>query len=85
MGRDPQIINPLCPVELVVDHSIMVDSARTKEALEENEALEFQRNKERFAFLKWGQKAFKNLEIVPPGNGIIHQVNLEYLARVAFN
>jgi aconitate hydratase len=63
----------------------MVDHARTKEALEENEALEFKRNQERFAFLKWGQKAFKNLEIVPPGNGIIHQVNLEYLARVAFN
>ena len=85
LGADPEKINPLCPVELVVDHSIMVDFARDKEALEHNEELEFQRNYERFKFLKWGQHAFKNFKIVPPGNGIIHQVNLEHLGRVVFN
>jgi aconitate hydratase len=84
LGADPEKINPLCPVELVVDHSIMVDFARDKEALEHNEELEFKRNYERFKFLKWGQSAFENFQIIPPGNGIIHQVNLEHLGRVVF-
>lgn len=84
LGVDPKKINPLCPVELVIDHSVQVDVARTPDARRENERIEFARNKERFAFLKWGQKAFENLRIVPPGNGIVHQVNLEYLARVVF-
>jgi len=81
LGDDPAKINPICPVDLVIDHSIQVDSYGNLEALEKNQAIEFDRNKERFNFLKWGQKAFKNLRIVPPGSGIVHQVNLEYLAR----
>ncbi len=84
LGADPKKINPLCPVELVVDHSIMVDFARSKEALGKNEKMEFRRNKERFEFLKWGANTFENFKIVPPGNGIIHQVNLEHIARVVF-
>lgn len=84
LGGDPSKINPLCPVDLVIDHSVQVDLARTKEARAHNERLEFERNKERFEFLKWGQSALKNVRIVPPGSGIVHQVNLEYLARVAF-
>eukprot|EP00274_Cyanoptyche_gloeocystis_P008405 CAMPEP_0196659328 /NCGR_PEP_ID=MMETSP1086-20130531/34369_1 /TAXON_ID=77921 /ORGANISM="Cyanoptyche gloeocystis , Strain SAG4.97" /LENGTH=894 /DNA_ID=CAMNT_0041993261 /DNA_START=46 /DNA_END=2730 /DNA_ORIENTATION=- len=85
LGGDPAKINPLVPVDLVVDHSVQVDAFGSPEALEKNEALEFQRNHERFSFLKWGSKAFENLLIVPPGSGIVHQVNLEYLARVVFN
>lgn len=85
LGKNPKIINPLCPVDLVVDHSVQVDVAGTKNAKNENERIEFERNKERFGFLKWGQNAFQNFKIVPPGNGIVHQVNLEYLARVMFN
>ena len=85
LGVDPQKINPLCPVDLVVDHSVQVDVARNAGALKENERIEFERNKERFQFLKWGQNAFENFQIVPPGSGIVHQVNLEYLARVVFN
>jgi aconitate hydratase len=85
LGGDPKKINPLCPVDLVIDHSVQVDFARTKDAREQNEALEFERNRERFQFLKWGSKAFNNFKIVPPGSGIVHQVNLEYLARVVFN
>jgi aconitate hydratase len=85
LGGDPSKINPIVPVDLVIDHSIMVDNARTADALEKNEAREFERNKERFAFLKWGSTAFEGLTIVPPGNGIVHQVNVEYLARVVFN
>jgi aconitate hydratase len=85
LGGDPEKINPLCPVDLVIDHSVQVDIARTADARERNEELEFQRNKERFGFLKWGQTAFNNFQIVPPGSGIVHQVNLEYLARVVFN
>lgn len=85
LGLDPKVINPLCPVDLVVDHSVQVDIARTKSAKEENQTIEFKRNKERFQFLKWGQTAFENFRIIPPGNGIVHQVNLEYLARVVFN
>lgn len=85
LGHDPQKINPLIPTEMVIDHSILADFARVKDAYKKNEELEFQRNKERFEFLKWGQSKFKNFTIVPPGSGIVHQVNLEYLARCVFN
>ncbi|XP_076650973.1 cytoplasmic aconitate hydratase [Halictus rubicundus] len=85
LGADPDKINPICPSDLVIDHSIQVDYIRSNDALKKNEELEFERNKERFMFLKWGAKAFKNMLIVPPGSGIVHQVNLEYLARVVFN
>uniref|UniRef100_A0A7E5A0S2 Cytoplasmic aconitate hydratase n=1 Tax=Panagrellus redivivus TaxID=6233 RepID=A0A7E5A0S2_PANRE len=81
LGDDPSKINPVCPVDLVIDHSVQVDNYGNLEALAKNQTIEFERNKERFNFLKWGQKAFKNLLIVPPGSGIVHQVNLEYLAR----
>ena len=81
LGGDPQKINPLVPVHLVIDHSVMVDSFGTPMAFEENVALEYQRNIERYQFLKWGQRAFNNFEVVPPGTGICHQVNLEYIAR----
>lgn len=84
LGGDPEKINPICPSDLVIDHSVQVDFARTPDALEKNQDLEFERNKERFAFLKWGSQAFDNMLIVPPGSGIVHQVNLEYLARVVF-
>lgn len=84
MGLDPKKINPLCQVDLVIDHSIQVDVSSTQDAKDKNEELEFLRNAERFAFLKWGEKAFKNFSIVPPGNGIVHQVNLEFLAKVVF-
>lgn len=85
LGGDPTKINPLCPVDLVIDHSVQVDAAGGPNARDDNERLEFQRNRERFQFLKWGSKAFDNFKIVPPGSGIVHQVNLEYLARVVFN
>ena len=84
LGGDPTKINPLCPVDLVIDHSVQVDAAGVAGAAKKNEELEFQRNRERFQFLKWGSKAFDNFKIVPPGSGIVHQVNLEYLARVVF-
>jgi len=84
LGGNPSKINPLVPADLVIDHSVQVDFSRSPEALEKNEEMEFKRNKERFEFLKWGAKAFNNLLIVPPGSGIVHQVNLEYLARVVF-
>ncbi|CAK9795659.1 Cytoplasmic aconitate hydratase [Anthophora plagiata] len=85
LGSDPDKINPICPSDLVIDHSIQVDFIRSNDALRKNEELEFERNKERFMFLKWGAKAFENMLIVPPGSGIVHQVNLEYLARVVFD
>jgi aconitate hydratase len=85
LGGDPAGINPGVPVDLVIDHSVQVDKFRSKEALEANLQLEMQRNKERFVFLKWGAKAFDGLTIVPPGSGIVHQVNLEYISRVVFN
>ncbi|XP_003487432.1 cytoplasmic aconitate hydratase [Bombus impatiens] len=85
LRSDPKKINPICPSDLVIDHSIQVDFIRSKDALKKNEDLEFERNKERFMFLKWGAKAFQNMLIVPPGSGIVHQVNLEYLARVVFD
>ncbi|MBT5456817.1 MAG: aconitate hydratase, partial [Rhodospirillaceae bacterium] len=81
MGGDAQKINPLCPVDLVIDHSVMIDNFGTADAFEKNVKLEFTRNKERYEFLRWGQKAFSNFRVVPPGTGICHQVNLEYLAK----
>jgi len=84
LGGDPTLINPLQPVELVIDHSVQVDEFGSANALDLNAALEFQRNKERYSFLRWGQTGFRNLAIVPPDTGIVHQVNLEYLARVVF-
>ena len=82
LGGDPKKINPLVPVDLVIDHSIQVDFFATADALNRNTEMEFLRNKERYEFLKWGQKAFKNFRVVPPMTGIVHQVNLEYLANV---
>ncbi|QTH63973.1 aconitate hydratase AcnA [Psychrosphaera ytuae] len=84
LGGDPEKINPFNPVELVIDHSVMVDHFATEDALEKNTAIEVERNKERYQFLKWGQSAFDNFKVVPPGRGIVHQVNLEYLARCVF-
>jgi len=84
LGGDPQKINPLVPVDLVIDHSVQVEHFGTKEAFEQNVELEYERNAERYNFLKWGQKAFNNFRVVPPGTGIIHQVNLEYLADVVW-
>jgi aconitate hydratase len=84
LGGDPTLINPLQPVELVIDHSVQVDEFGTSNAFDMNALLEFQRNKERYSFLRWGQTGFRNLAIVPPDTGIVHQVNLEYLARVVF-
>jgi aconitate hydratase len=84
LGGDPERVNPLIPAELVIDHSVQVDEFGTPLAYEANSLLEFQRNRERYAFLKWGQTAFRNFSAVPPGMGICHQVNLEYLARVVF-
>ncbi|CAI9090269.1 OLC1v1025008C1 [Oldenlandia corymbosa var. corymbosa] len=85
LGSDSDKINPLVPVDLVIDHSVQVDVTRSENAVQENMEREFQRNKERFAFLKWGSNAFTNMLVVPPGSGIVHQVNLEYLGRVVFN
>ncbi len=84
LGGDPERVNPLVPAELVIDHSVQVDAYGTPGAYEANSLIEFQRNRERYAFLKWGQTAFRNFSAVPPGMGICHQVNLEYLARVVF-
>jgi aconitate hydratase len=84
LGRDPKKINPLIPCDLVIDHSVQVDYYGQTLSLALNEALEFERNAERYAFLKWGQAAFKNLRVVPPTTGIVHQVNLEYLSQVVF-
>ncbi len=81
LGFDPQKIEPLVPVDLVVDHSIMVDHYGKKNSLDLNMKLEFQRNRERYEFMKWGMQAFDTFGVVPPGFGIVHQVNLEYLAR----
>ncbi len=84
MGGDPEMINPLVPAELVIDHSVQVDEFGTSRAFQRNAELEFERNKERYAFLRWGQGAFHNFAVVPPDTGIVHQVNLEYLGRVVF-
>src|SRR3954468_10354370 len=81
MNKDPKVIEPLVPVDLVVDHSIQIDHYGTKNALDLNMRIEFQRNKERYQFMKWAMQAFDTFKVVPPGIGIVHQVNLEYLAR----
>ena len=85
MGGDAGKINPLFPSELVIDHSVQVDVFGSPDAFRRNAELEYERNRERYAFLRWGQKAFRNLAVVPPDTGIVHQVNLEYLARVVFD
>jgi aconitate hydratase len=84
LGGDPRKVNPLQPVELVIDHSVQVDHFAERNAADLNAALEFTRNRERYTFLRWGQQAFQNFRVVPPDTGIVHQVNLEYLARVVF-
>ena len=84
LGGDPKKINPLVPVDLVIDHSVQVDYFDSADALDLNIDMEFARNRERYEFLRWGQKAFNNFRVVPPGTGIVHQVNLEYLAKVVF-
>ena len=83
-NKDPNIINPLSTVDLVIDHSVQVDNFANKDSLEKNVEIEFQRNGERYSFLKWGQQAFDNFRIIPPGTGICHQVNLEYLSKVVW-
>lgn len=83
-GYDPSVINPLSPVDLVIDHSVMVDNFGTADAFDQNVAIEMERNRERYRFLRWGQSAFDNFRVVPPGTGICHQVNLEYLAKVVW-
>lgn len=84
-GINPKLVNPLVPIDLVIDHSVQADVARTPDALNRNEQIELERNRERFAFLKWGSQGLGNMRIVPPGNGIVHQVNLEFLSRIVFN
>ena len=84
-NKDPNTINPLSAVDLVIDHSVQVDKFANKDSLEKNVEIEFQRNGERYSFLKWGQQAFNNFRIVPPGTGICHQVNLEYLSKVVWS
>ena len=84
LGKDPKRINPLAPVDLVIDHSVMVDYYNQRNALDLNIKLEYHRNRERYQFLRWGQRAFENFRVVPPGTGIVHQVNLEYLAQTVF-
>ena len=84
LGGDMGKVNPLCPVELVIDHSVMIDHYGSREALDLNAKIEFKRNEERYTFLRWGQEALKNFKAVPPDTGIVHQVNIEYLARVVF-
>jgi aconitate hydratase len=85
LGGNPDEINPLSPAELVIDHSVQVDSYGTPDSLAKNTAIEFSRNTERYAFLRWGQTAFRNFKVVPPNTGIVHQVNIEHLARVVFD
>ena len=85
MGKNPKVIEPLVPVDLVVDHSVQVDNYGSKSALDLNMKVEFQRNVERYKFMKWGMQAFDTFKVVPPGIGIVHQVNLEYLARGVHN
>src|SRR2546426_1982389 len=84
MGGDPKTVNPLLPAELVIDHSVIVDEFGTPTAFQVNADMEFQRNRERYALLRWAQQAFRGFRVVPPDTGIVHQVNLEYLARVVF-
>ena len=84
LGGDPERVNPLAPAEMVIDHSVQIDSFGLSSSLERNKELEYRRNAERYQFLRWGQGAFSNFRVVPPGTGIVHQVNLEYLARIVF-
>ena len=84
LGGDPSRINPLAPAEMVIDHSVIADVFGTPEAFERNVEIEYERNKERYQFLRWGQGAFDDFKVVPPGTGIVHQVNIEHLARVVF-
>src|SRR5271156_4014230 len=84
LGGDPQRVNPLAPAELVIDHSVQVDEYGSASSLEHNNQIEFNRNGERYMFLRWGQTAFSNFKVVPPNTGIVHQVNIERLARVVF-
>ena len=83
-NKDPKKINPLSSVDLVIDHSVQVDQSAKSDSFEKNVDIEFERNGERYSFLKWGQQAFNNFRIVPPGTGICHQVNLEYLSKVVW-
>ena len=85
LGGQAESVNPLAPVELVIDHSVQVDEYGTKQALADNNRIEFERNGERYSFLRWGQTAFDNFKVVPPNTGIVHQVNLEHLGRVVFD
>src|SRR5580704_250674 len=85
LGGDATKINPLCPAELVIDHSVVADVFGSPDAFRRNVEIEFERNHERFQFLRWGQDAFSQFKVVPPGTGIVHQVNIEYLARVVIN
>jgi aconitate hydratase len=82
LGGDASKVNPLAPAELVIDHSVIADVFGTKDAFEKNTDIEYERNRERYRFLRWGQSAFDEFKVVPPGTGIVHQVNIEYLARV---
>jgi aconitate hydratase len=82
LGGDPSKVNPLAPAELVIDHSVIADVFGTKDSFEQNTDIEYERNRERYRFLRWGQGAFDEFKVVPPGTGIVHQVNIEYLARV---
>src|SRR5690606_10494272 len=84
LGGDPTKINPLAPAELVIDHSVIADLFGTPDAFERNVEIEYERNGERYQFLRWGQTAFQGFKVVPPGTGIVHQVNIEYLARVTY-
>ena len=84
LGGDPSKINPLAPAEMVIDHSVIADVFGTPEAFERNVEIEYERNRERYQFLRWGQGAFDDFKVVPPGTGIVHQVNIEHLARVVF-
>ena len=84
LGGDPEKINPLVPVDLVIDHSVVVDYFGTGKSLGQNVAREYEQNQERYRFLRWGQQAFSNFRVVPPGTGICHQVNLEYLAQTVW-
>ena len=84
LGGDPEKVNPLAPAELVIDHSVIIDVFGTPDSFERNVDLEYQRNGERYQFLRWGQGAFDDFKVVPPGTGIVHQVNIEHLARTVF-
>ncbi|WP_236741902.1 aconitase family protein, partial [Mycobacteroides abscessus] len=84
IGGDPNKINPLSPAEMVIDHSVIADLFGSTDALQRNTDLEYERNGERYQFLRWGQTAFEDFKVVPPGTGIVHQVNIEYLAKVTY-